>query len=86
MTTEDHRPHPYWRRTRRLTAALFALWLVVTFGITYFARELDFTFFGWPFSFWTAAQGSLVVYVAIIWVYERRMDALDREYGIDEGE
>ena len=83
---DDDRPHPYWRQTRRLTAALFTLWLAVTFGIAYFARELNFTFFGWPFSFWAAAQGSLVVYVAIIWIYERRMDRLDRQYGIEEGD
>ena len=83
---ESTRPHPYWRSTLRLTAVLFTLWLAVTFGIAYFARELDFTFFGWPFSFWTAAQGSLIVYVLIIWIYARRMDALDLEHGLDEGD
>ena len=83
---ESTRPHPYWRSTLRLTGGLFLLWLAVTFGIAYFARELDFTFFGWPFSFWTAAQGSLIVYVLIIWIYARRMDALDREHGLDEGD
>lgn len=83
---EAPRPHPYWRSTLRLTAALFTLWLAVTFGIAYFARELDFTFFGWPFSFWTAAQGSLIVYVLIIWIYARRMDTLDRAHGIVEGD
>ncbi len=82
---ESTRPHPYWRSTLRLTGGLFLLWLAVTFGIAYFARELDFTFFGWPFSFWTAAQGSLIVYVLIIWIYARRMDALDLEHGLDEG-
>ena len=43
----------------------------MTFVIGYFARDLNFTFFGWPFSFWVAAQGALIVYVLIIWYYAR---------------
>jgi putative solute:sodium symporter small subunit len=33
------------------------VWFVVTFVVAYFARDLNFNFFGWPFSFWVAAQG-----------------------------
>ena len=45
---------------------------------------LDFNFFGWPFYFWVGAQGSLVVYVLLIWYYARYMNKLDREYGVEE--
>ena len=76
----------YWQKSLRITWILMAVWFVVTFAVAYFARELSFDFFGWPFSFWTAAQGSLIVYVLIIWIYARRMDALDREHGLDEGD
>ena len=69
----------HWRRTRRLTAVLLLAWFVIGFVVTWFARELDFPFFGWPFSFWVAAQGAIVVYLAIIVVYTRRMDRLDAE-------
>lgn len=69
----------YWRRNRRITVLLLAAWFVVTFVVAYFARDLDFTFFGWPFSFWMAAQGALVVYVLIIGYYARFMNRLDRE-------
>ena len=65
---------------------LLALWFVVTFGISYFARELSFNFFGWPFSFWVAAQGALIVYVLIIWFYASYMNRLDQEHGVAEEE
>ena len=68
----------HWRRTRRLTAALLAAWFVIGFVVTWFARELDFPFFGWPFSFWVAAQGGVVVFVLLLVVYARRMARNDR--------
>ena len=68
----------YWRRTRRLTGALLALWGAVTFGVCYFARELQFAFFGWPFSFWAAAQGALVLYLLIVVAYAWAMDRLEQ--------
>lgn len=68
----------YWRTTLRLTLGLLVLWFLVTFGVSFFARELDFTFFGWPFSFWMAAQGSLLVYGIIITVYAVAMGRLDK--------
>lgn len=71
----------YWRKNLRLTGALLALWFVVTFAIAYFARELDFAFFGWPFSFWVAAQGALIVYVLIIAFYAHCMNRLDEACG-----
>lgn len=82
--TESHRQ--YWRKNLNITAVLLGIWFVVTFVVTYFARDLSFNFFGWPFSFWVAAQGSLVVYVAIIWFYARYMNQLDQEHGVSEAE
>jgi putative solute:sodium symporter small subunit len=74
----------YWRRNRRLTFALLGVWFVVTFVATFFARELDFRLFGWPFSFWLAAQGSLVVYVLIVAFYAWKVNRLDHEHGVAE--
>jgi putative solute:sodium symporter small subunit len=68
----------HWRRTQRLTAGLLAVWFVVGFVVTWFARDLDFPFFGWPFSFWVAAQGGIVVFVLLLVVYARRMKRNDR--------
>ncbi|MEW6465457.1 MAG: DUF4212 domain-containing protein [Pseudomonadota bacterium] len=76
----------HWRDNRRLTAGLLLLWSVVTFGGTYFARELDFRFAGWPFGFWLAAQGALLVFLAIVAVYAWRMRTIDRRWGFEEPE
>ena len=83
--TERHRE--YWSRNLRTTAVLLTIWFVVTFVVSYYAREFfSFTFFGWPFSFWMGAQGALVIYVVIVWYYARYMNKLDHEYGVDEDE
>lgn len=82
MTTPTH--SQYWRKNRIVIAALLVIWFVVTFGVSYFARSLSFTFFGWPFSFWMAAQGALAVYVAIIGFYAWYMNRLDALYGVAE--
>lgn len=83
MSTEDKRV-AYWSRNLRLTAWILAIWFVVTFLVGYLARELNFTFFGWPFAFWVGAQGALVVYVVLIWYYARAMRGLDEEFGVAE--
>jgi putative solute:sodium symporter small subunit len=82
----SERHHQYWSKNLRITAVLLAIWFFVTFVIGYFARDLNFTFFGWPFSFWVGAQGALIVYVVIIWYYARYMNKLDQEYGVHEEE
>jgi putative solute:sodium symporter small subunit len=46
----------------------------------------EINFFGWPLSFYMAAQGSLIIYVLVIWYYARAMRKLDLEYGVDEGD
>jgi putative solute:sodium symporter small subunit len=76
----------YWSKNLRITAILLAIWFVATYVVGFFARDLNFNFFGWPFSFYMGAQGSLVIYVAIIWFYARYMNNLDHEYGVAEEE
>lgn len=80
--TESHRQ--YWRKKLQVTAVLMVIWFVVTYVIGFLARSLNFSFFGWPFSFWVGAQGALVIYVAIIWFYARYMNRLDEEHGVSE--
>jgi putative solute:sodium symporter small subunit len=69
----------YWIRTRRFTVLLLCAWFTVTFGIAFFARELsNFTFFGWSFSYYMAAQGAIFIYVLIVGIYAWRMVRLDK--------
>ena len=84
QVSENHQR--YWSKNLRITAILLSIWFVVTYVVAYFARDLSFNFFGWPFSFWMGAQGSLVIYVAIIWYYAHYMNKLDQEHGVAEEE
>jgi putative solute:sodium symporter small subunit len=69
----------YWRQVRLFTAVLIALWFSVTFGIIFFARELSaLTVFGWPFSFYMAAQGLTLFYLFLVGLYVFRMRRLDK--------
>lgn len=74
----------HWRATLRWTSGLLLIWFGVTFVVAYNARALDFDFFGWPFSFWVAAQGALLVYLALVAGYARVMRRLDEAHDLDE--
>lgn len=74
----------YWRKSLTITAWLMVIWFGVTFGVAFFARDLNFQFFGWPFSFWVGAQGALGVYAAIVGVYAYLMNRLDEAHSLDE--
>ena len=83
----ERKHRDYWRRNLRLTAILLAIWFLVSFVVSYFARDLAaFSFLGFPLGFYMGAQGAPVIYLLIIWWYARQMNELDREYGVDDGE
>ncbi|NUT17349.1 MAG: DUF4212 domain-containing protein [Cupriavidus sp.] len=68
-----------WHRNLRWICGLLSVWFTVTFVVAWFARDLRFDFFGWPFSFWVGAQGALVVYVLMAALYAWRMNRDDAE-------
>ena len=71
----------HWGRARRLVALLLALWLATSFCTVFFARDLaHLSVFGWPLSFYLAAQGASLTYLAIIGAYAWRMRILDRDF------
>jgi putative solute:sodium symporter small subunit len=71
----------HWRTTRRVTASLLALWLATTFGAVWFARDLqNLSLWGWPLSFYMAAQGASLVYLAVIGAYAWLMRRADQRY------
>lgn len=74
----------HWRKTRRLTFALILFWMLITFGLTWFARAInEIVILGFPLGFYMAAQGALVLYLLIIWWYNRQMKQLDAEFGVE---
>ena len=79
--------HEYWRKNLIITAILLAVWFVATFVEAWYARELNqITFLGFPLGFYMSAQGSLIIYVVIIYIYAKYMGKLDKEYNVDEGD
>jgi putative solute:sodium symporter small subunit len=64
-----------------------ALWFAATFFFIYFARELDRVhLFGWPVSFYMAAQGMMLIYLAIVVIYVRRMRRIEQLVRREQGE
>ena len=86
MTDASENRRVYWRRNLTVSSRLLSLWFLVSFVVSYFARELSFSFFGWPFSFWMAAQGSLLVSGGIIWFYAHYMADLDVAHDVQESD
>ncbi len=78
----------YWQENIRLMLSLLVVWFIASFGMgILFADELDqFRFFGFKLGFWMAQQGSIYVFVALIFIYVHRMNKLDHKYGVDEDE
>jgi putative solute:sodium symporter small subunit len=73
----------HWRRARAITALLLLAWLATTFGTVFYARQLaNLTVFGWPLSFYLAAQGACLIYLLILGLYARWMRRLDRQFAL----
>ncbi|MFL6657275.1 MAG: DUF4212 domain-containing protein [Massilia sp.] len=77
----------HWRRTRRLTMVLLLVWLATSVGTVFFARQLaSLQVGGWPLSFYLAAQGAQLVFLAILGGYALAMHAIDRRFARQLGE
>lgn len=76
----------YWRANLRLLAGLLSIWFVVSFGCgVLLADWLDqFRFFGFKLGFFFAQQGSIYVFVLLIFYYVWRMNGIEREYDVHE--
>jgi len=86
---ERARQAEYWRRNVRRVALLLVIWLVVSYGFGIVLAEPLNAFrlpgTSYPLGFWFAQQGSIYVFVALIFWYVAFMNRLDREYDVDEG-
>lgn len=78
----------YWRTNLRYVAVLLTIWFSVSYGAgIIFAETLNrFTLPGtsFPLGFWFAQQGSIYIFVVLIFVYVWLMNRLDRLHGVDE--
>ncbi|NND68040.1 MAG: DUF4212 domain-containing protein [Halioglobus sp.] len=87
MSQMSHeRAQAYWRRNLSLMARLLVIWFVVSYGcgILFVDWLNQFRIGGYKLGFWFAQQGSIYVFVVLIFYYAKKMSALDREFGEDE--
>lgn len=82
--TEESRQ--YWAANKRLIMILLTIWAVVSYGcgILFVEALNSIKFFGVPFGFWMAHQGSIYVFILLILFYAVRMDTIDRRFHKDD--
>lgn len=85
VLSEQSDPSAYWRANLRLMAILLAVWFVSSYVLGIFLVEPlnEARVGGFPLGFWFAHQGSIYVFIVLIFVYATVMDRLDRRYGVD---
>ncbi len=75
----------YWARTSTLMWMMFALWVFFSFVVHFFVGPLnEIRILGFPLGFYMAAQGSLIAFVVMLFLFARRQDTIDREEGVAE--
>lgn len=74
------------RRLRNLRLCLLLVWAVSSFGFSWFARDLERVVAGWPFNFWFAAQGAVLVFLAVAGIYAVVMNRHERPQREGESE
>ena len=81
--TEAQQRH--WIRTRNLTWLVLAIWFIFSMVIPWNAKGLnEFSFLGFPLGYYMCVQGSLIVFVLLIFFQNWRQDAIDDELGLDD--
>lgn len=78
----------YWRRNLRLVLGLLVVWAAVSFGcgilLHAWLDQWTLPGSGFPLGFWFAQQGSILVFIAIVFFYARKMNQLDHEFDAQE--
>jgi len=77
----------HWRKTERLMFTMLGVWFFFGFVLHMFVIPLNaINIAGFPLGFYMAAQGSLIVFVAMLFWFARAQDKIDREFGVAEGD
>ena len=76
----------YWKANLRLITILLVIWAAVSYGAAIFLANpfYKIQFFQVNLAFWFAHQGSMIVFVVLIFVYAKMMDKIDRDYDVNE--
>lgn len=77
----------YWNENKKLTIFTMTIWFIVTYVAAFFSAELNsIVIFGFPLGYYMGAQGSLIVFVWLIFNYSAKMNKIDKKYGVEEEE
>jgi putative solute:sodium symporter small subunit len=84
--SEHSSNNEYWAANIRLVTICLIIWALVSFGFGIILRPLlaGITIGGTDLGFWFAQQGSIIVFILLIFFYSWRMNVLDRKFGVDE--
>ncbi|MBZ0215106.1 MAG: DUF4212 domain-containing protein [Fimbriimonadaceae bacterium] len=75
----------HWAKTRSLTIGVLIVWFIFSFVVHWFAASLNtMSFMGFPLGFYFAVQGSLFIFVVLIFFQNWRQDQIDDEFGFGE--
>lgn len=82
-TEKQQHATKYWRENLRYLVILLAIWFAVSYGagILFVEQLNEIRLGGFKLGFWFAQQGSIYVFVVLIFVYIRLMNKLDKKYG-----
>ncbi|MEM1044905.1 MAG: DUF4212 domain-containing protein [Pseudomonadota bacterium] len=85
-STATQEGEAYWRANLRLIVGCLIVWGAVSFGFAILLRPLlsGIAVGGTDLGFWFAQQGSILVFLVLIFFYAWRMNSLDRQFGVDE--
>ncbi len=86
--SEQNNKTQYWKKNLQYLSVLLGIWFVVSYGCSIiFVDELDkIKIGGFKLGFWFAQQGSIYVFVIIIFFYVRLMNKLDKKFNVEEEE
>ncbi|MFQ3262317.1 DUF4212 domain-containing protein [Reinekea sp.] len=78
----------YWRENVKIMLSLLVVWFAVSYGAGILLVDVlnEIRFFGFKLGFWFAQQGSIYTFIVLIFVYVKKMNALDRKYNVQEDE
>ena len=83
---KEKTPQKYWRSNLKLLVVLLTIWFVISYGcgILFVDALNTIKIGGFPLGFWFAQQGSIYVFVILIFIYVWQMNRLDRAFDVDE--
>tara|TARA_R110002049_G_scaffold2616_1_gene19326 strand:+ start:3498 stop:3758 length:261 start_codon:yes stop_codon:yes gene_type:complete len=86
MSEKQKHATAYWKQNLKYLVILLSIWFIVSYGCGILFKDAlnEIRLGGFKLGFWFAQQGSIYVFVILIFVYVRLMNKLDEKYGFDE--